>query len=107
VARKNTNRLHLSPLIESGVFAQTLSVNKTVVNYTTGGDGTAASQNDILTYIITAKNPAASSFSNVTLYGNGTCRVSFASIAYPGRMLKHFSRWRRHRVFHIINISRA
>lgn len=55
--------------IESGgAYAQTLNISKSVYNATTGGDGTAASQNDVLVYTISVKNLSANNFTNALLY---------------------------------------
>lgn len=65
--------------IESGVLAQSLTFNLTVVNSTTGGNGTAASQGDVLTYTITARNNSTANFTTAKLFDNIPAGVSYVT----------------------------
>jgi uncharacterized repeat protein (TIGR01451 family) len=56
--------------IGAGVQAQNMTLTKTVYNYTTGGDGSTASQGDVLLYTITVTNTSSKSFTSTILYDN-------------------------------------
>ena len=61
------------------VDAQTLNLSKGVANITTSGDGTVASQNDVLQYTIIVNNLSASSITNATLFDNIPAGVSYVA----------------------------
>jgi uncharacterized repeat protein (TIGR01451 family) len=61
------------------VEAQTLNLNKSVANITTSGDGTLASQNDVLQYTIIVNNLSASNITNATLFDNIPAGVSYVA----------------------------
>lgn len=63
--------------VAQGTQAQSLHLNKTVENYTAGGDGTMASQNDILIYTIVVKNLSSLNFTGARLYDNIPAGVSY------------------------------
>jgi uncharacterized repeat protein (TIGR01451 family) len=63
--------------IGTGAYAQTMTLAKSVVNFTTGGDGSTASQGDVLVYTITVKNTSSVNFSNSKLYDNIPAGVSY------------------------------
>lgn len=66
--------------IGTGVHAQSMDLAKSVKNYTTGGDGSTASQGDELIYTITVTNTSSkSSFTNSKLYDNIPSGVSYIS----------------------------
>jgi uncharacterized repeat protein (TIGR01451 family) len=62
-----------------GVYAQTLDLSKSVANITTGGNGSAASQNDILEYTITARNLTSANITASTLFDNIPAGVSYVA----------------------------
>ncbi|MDF2193112.1 hypothetical protein [Paraflavitalea sp. CAU 1676] len=50
--------------------AQTVDFSKTVANITTGGNGTSASEGNILEYTIVVKNLSTTNYTNAILYDN-------------------------------------
>ncbi|WP_158085374.1 T9SS type A sorting domain-containing protein [Niastella vici] len=61
------------------VKAQTLNLSKSVANISTAGDGSTASQNDVLQYNIIITNLSASNISNATLYDNIPAGASYVA----------------------------
>lgn len=61
------------------VKAQTLNVSKSVANITTSGDGTSASQGDVLQYTIIVTNLSASNVTNATVFDNIPAGVSYVA----------------------------
>ncbi|THU38096.1 DUF11 domain-containing protein [Niastella caeni] len=61
------------------VEAQTLNLSKSVENITNGGDGTTASQQDVLQYTIIINNLSASNITNATLIDNIPAGVSYVA----------------------------
>src|SRR5581483_4012903 len=65
--------------IGSGVHAQTMTLVKSVYNSTTGGDGSTASQGDMLIYTLTITNTSSSSFTTTKLYDNIPASTSYVT----------------------------
>lgn len=63
--------------IQAGVYAQTMVLNKTVENITTGSDGADASQGDILEYTINVRSTSSANFINTRLYDNIPAGVAY------------------------------
>jgi uncharacterized repeat protein (TIGR01451 family) len=61
------------------VEAQTLNLSKSVANITTSGDGTLASQSDVLQYTIIVNNLSASNITNTTLFDNIPAGVAYVA----------------------------
>lgn len=59
------------------VEAQTLNLSKSLENITTGGDGTVASQYDVLQYTIIITNLSAPNITNATIFDNIPAGVSY------------------------------
>lgn len=59
--------------------AQALDLSKSVVNITTAGDGSSASQNQVLEYTIVARNLGSSSITNATLYDHIPAGTSYVA----------------------------
>lgn len=59
--------------------AQTLDLSKSISNITTGGDGSSASQYNILEYTIVARNLTATNITNAILYDNIPAGSSYVS----------------------------
>jgi uncharacterized repeat protein (TIGR01451 family) len=60
-------------------LAQTLDLSKSISNITTGGDGSTASQYDILEYTIVARNLSTSIITNARLYDNVPAGASYVA----------------------------
>ena len=80
------------------VDAQTLNLSNTVANITTSGDGTLASQSDVLQYTIIVNSLSASNITNSTLFDNmpagvayvgGTTTLNGVSVADVGGVMPY------------------
>jgi|RhiMetdeSRZDD1v2_1073273.scaffolds.fasta_scaffold19315_6 uncharacterized repeat protein (TIGR01451 family) len=63
----------------AGVHAQSMTLTKSVINFTIGGDGSLASDGDVLIYTITVKNTSSGNFTNSKLYDNIPAGVSYVA----------------------------
>jgi uncharacterized repeat protein (TIGR01451 family) len=63
----------------AGLHAQSMTLTKSVINFTTGGDGSLASDGDILIYTITVKNTSSSNFTSSKLYDNIPAGVTYVT----------------------------
>src|SRR3954465_13760910 len=63
--------------IAYNIQAQTLNSSKSVANITTTGDGTTASQGDVLQYTIIVTNLSALNITSATLFDNIPAGVSY------------------------------
>ena len=63
----------------AGVHAQSMTITKSVINFTIGGDGSLASDGDVLIYTITVKNNSSSNFTASKLYDNIPAGVSYVT----------------------------
>lgn len=61
------------------VNAQTLNLSKAVANVTASGDGTTASQNDVLQYTIIVTSLSGSNITNATLFDNIPAGTSYVA----------------------------
>ena len=61
------------------VQAQTLNISKSVANITTTGDGTTASQGDVLQYTIIVTNLSALNITSTTVFDNMPAGVSYVT----------------------------
>src|SRR5690242_16295612 len=61
------------------VQAQTFNFSKSVANITTTGDGTTASQGDVLQYTIVVTNLSALNITSATVYDNIPAGVSYVT----------------------------